>query len=172
MGWLTVPKKSGIREIQRKKKDFHQPKSVSILALRTKITGNLTVAELLDRVAKTVAEAQASRDYQIFRAAFEQLGEMHEGENIEVSSPRLAQMARVMLVECDRPETQATKTLSEAIASVEKKGDNWIIVLYDSTTAGNLTIECQYNGGLFDMAAPRYAIGNDRTHVGASPDGA
>ncbi len=150
-------------ETKGKKIAIDRDKSVNILALRTKITGNPTVAELVDRVAKTVEEAQAARDYPI-----EQLWSEIDRDNLEVSYQKVAQMARVILVECEpfrknRTETQATKTLSEAIAEVEKKGDNLILVLYDSTTAGNLTIECQYNGGLFDSGTIARMLGHLQT---------
>lgn len=166
VGGLAVGNKGNLNV---KETAIDQSKSVKLLALRTNLTGNQTVAELLDRVGKTVAEAQANRDYPI-----EQLWELKEGENQAESSP-WAQICRVMLVECDEGQSgKETLTKYEAIAEVEKKGENWILVLYDRGSAGNLTIECQYNGGLFESATIARMLGHLQTVLSgmvASPEG-
>jgi amino acid adenylation domain-containing protein len=121
-------------------------KFTNLIALRTSLADNLNAKEVLRRVATTVEEAQLNRDY-----PFEKL------ENL--ISYRIFQ---VMFVLCNVPFCISEMPIKEEHIAEEHIAKCDLVILA-AKQEGNLTVSCEYNPELFDLASIQRMLGNFQT---------
>jgi len=121
------------------------------VALRTDLTGAPTAQELCDRVAQTVEEATAHRDY-----PFEKLVEDLPKDEDSTTTP----IFQVMLVLGNPVSSIAESPLQEELSKYTKQCD-WVV--WVSESEGRLTIECDYNAQLFKPDSIRRMLGHFQT---------
>ncbi|MDJ0620296.1 MAG: amino acid adenylation domain-containing protein [Calothrix sp. MO_192.B10] len=128
---------------------------VNPVALRTNLTGNLSTQELFNRVAQTVEEAAANRDY-----PFEKLVEELCGDEDSTTAP----IFQVMLVLGNLASSISESPLqSEQLGDISKYTTKCDWVLWVSEKEGSLIIECDYNAQLFKPASIKRMLAHFHT---------
>jgi len=130
----------------RKGSTGNPEKFTNSIALRTSLADNLNAKEVLRRVATTVEEAEPNRDY-----PFEKL------ENL-ISS----RIFQVMFVLCNVPFCISETPIKEEHIAEEHIAKCDLVILA-AKQEGNLTVSCEYNTELFDLASIQRMLGNFQT---------
>jgi amino acid adenylation domain-containing protein len=119
----------------------------NILALRTDLSGDPSVGECVQRVARTVADAARHRDY-----PFERLIE----EVVDRTALHRAPLCQVLLVLCDEPSRLAeVPIVARDLASVEDHTARCDLVVLASEVEGKLRLDCEYDAEVFTAATIR-----------------
>ena len=126
---------------------------INTVPLRTNVSANLTVKELLAKVTQTVQEAALYTDY-----PFEELC-----EDLGIKS-----MFQVMLVPCNLPfELGETPIEPENLAQISQQNNNCELKIFVLPTEKSLTLKCEYNGQLFQSASVQRLLEQFQTLLAA-----
>ncbi|MDJ0730271.1 MAG: amino acid adenylation domain-containing protein [Crocosphaera sp.] len=122
---------------------------INTVPLRTNVSANLTVKELLAKVTQTVQEAALYRDYPL-----EELR-----ENLDITS-----IFQVMLVPCNLPfELSDAPIEPENIAQISEQNNDCKLKIFVLPTEKSLSLKCEYNGQLFQSASIQRLLGHFQT---------
>jgi non-ribosomal peptide synthetase component F len=125
---------------------------VNLIALRTNLAGDPPVKEVIQRVARTIAEAAKHRHY-----PFAKLVEAVQGERDFSRAP----LFQVMLVWCNLSSCISEAHVSEEdLADIEEHAAQCDLVIVASEQGERIHLRCAYDAELFEAASIRRKLGH------------